>query len=178
MTNIWDNFAAVAPKLPEAILVLVAGLILIPAVSYTLTRTLARLRFSLALRGMLTRLIRYGMYALLFIALLYALGFTGIAATLSGSLLVVGVVISQSFKNLLADMVAGLSIARDPDFEIGYTLEIAGKTRGVITQIGSRKVRLIDEKGYTRVLPNNLVDNSEWIVLDRQSTIKDTKRKT
>ena len=167
-----------APKLPETLFVLLAGLLVVPGVLFVLKQTMRRMRFSKALRDISLQIAKYLLYLLLLVAVLYSLGLTGLAATISGSVLVVSIALSQSFKELLQDIIAGFSIARDNDFEIGYTMEIAGKTKGVVKRIGGRKVRMIDENGYTIVLPNSQVEKSEWRVLDRESKLKTTKQKT
>lgn len=173
-----DKLREIAPRLPETLFVLLAGLLVVPGVVYIAKQTMRRFRFSKALREMSVKLISYALYLLLLIGVLYSFGLTGIAATLSGSVLVVGVAVSQAFKDLLSDLIAGFSIARDSDFEIGYTMEIGAKNKGVIKTVGSRKVRLIDKDGYTVILPNSMVEKSEWRVIDRESTLKNTKQKT
>lgn len=172
-----SSFKAFLARLPAALFVLAVGMIIIPVVLVVFRFLLQRLKLSPALAGYLRQIVSSILYLLLFIALLYSLGLTGIAATLSGGVIIFSLAFSQAFKDLLQDMIAGFNIARDRDFEIGYTVQV-GTTKGVIARVGARKVRIIDTKGYTRVLPNSIVEKSEWIVLNRKTKIATTKRKT
>jgi len=166
------------PKLPEILFLLLIGLVAVPMLIYIFKKTLRRLKMSAAVISVTSQIIRYGMWLLIFMAILYQAGFTGLAATISGSVVVIGVVISQSFKEIVSDVIAGLALARDNDFEVGYTVELGSKFKGVVSKIGLRKVRLIDDQGYTLIVPNNKVEANEWRVLDRESKLKTTKRKT
>ncbi len=169
---------SVIPKLPEIVFLLLIGLFGIPILLWIFNKTMRRLKMSMAVIGVTGQIIRYIMWLLILMAILYQAGFTGLAATVSGGVVLTGVVLSQAFKNLVQDIVSGLALARDNDFEVGYKVEISGKFKGVVRKIGLRKVRLIDEQGYSLIIPNSTVEENEWRVLDRETKLKTTKRKT
>lgn len=174
---LWQKADAIIPNLSEALIVLISGLVIIPLIRRVLNQILKSFHVSKALRQVTLQLISYTLYGIWFIALMYSFGFTGIAATLSGGVLLIGVGVGQAFKDLLANVIAGFAMARDRDFEVGYEVEIAGKTTGIIKNVGTRKVRLVDDKGRVHVLPNTVVETSEWIIIDREPKEKTKKGK-
>ena len=164
-SSLWK----ISANVPEIVILLVFAIFGVPLLSSFANRALRRFGMRKVLRQLLVRVIRLAAYLLTFLALLYSFGFTGLAATISGSVLLVGVALGQSFKDLLADVIAGFSMARDDDFNVGYRVKIGRDTTGVIKDVGLRKIRLIDEDGRLRVLSNSEVEKSEWIILDRES---------
>lgn len=179
MNDLYQRLLGVIPRLPEVLFVLILGFVGIPTLMLLTSKMLRRLGLGVAVINFITYLSRFTFWFLILLSLLYSLGFTGIAATLSGSLVLMGVVLSQSFKEILTDIASGFSLARDSDFEVGFTVEAGpSKTKGVVRSIGLRKVRLINEAGYTVVVPNSKVESNEWVVLNRESKLKTTKRKT
>lgn len=165
------------PNITEALVVLVSGLVIIPLIQRIVYSILKRLKVSKALRDVIRQLTGYALYALWIVTLLYSLGFTGLAATLSGGILLIGVGVGQAFRELLQDVISGVAMARDRDFEVGYEVEIGGKTKGVIVAVGTRKVRLRDNKGQLHVLPNTAVEKSEWVIINREPKKPTTKTK-
>jgi len=179
MAEMYQRLQDIIPRLPEVLFVLLIALFGIPFVIVVTSKTLKRLGMGAAVVSFISYLIRYLLWLLVLLSVLYSLGFTGIAATLSGSVVLVGLVLSQSLKELLTDIIAGFSLARDHDFEVGYTVEASSnKIKGVVKSVGLRKVRLINEVGYTVVVPNSKVESNEWVVLDRETKLKTTKKKT
>lgn len=179
MNDFYNRLISLIPRLPEVLFVLLLAIFGIPFVVLVISKTMRRIGINAAMVSFVKQLIRYVLWFLVLLSVLYSLGMTGLAATLSGSLVLIGVVLSQSVKDLLTDVVAGFSLAKDPDFEVGYTVEVgAGKVKGVIRRIGLRKVRIINEQGYTVVMPNSKVEVNEWVVYSRESKLKSTNRKT
>lgn len=157
-----------AANIPELVILLVFAIFGVPLLCRFVNRALRRFTLQAALRHLVVDVVRLIAYVLVFLALLYSLGLTGIAATISGSVLLVGVALGQAFKDLLTDVISGFAMARDEDFNVGYKVKIGGTT-GVIKDIGLRKVRIIDEDGRLRVLANSGVEKSEWVIVDREA---------
>ena len=163
------SLAKISANVPELVILLVFAIFGVPLLVSFANRTMRRFGMQKALRNLIVQVIRITAYLLIFLSLLYSLGFTGLAATISGSVLLVGVALGQAFKDLLTDVIAGFSMARDNDFNVGYKVQIGKDTSGVIKDIGLRKIRLIDDEGRLRILANSAVEKSEWIILDRES---------
>lgn len=161
--------STIVRHMPEIIFLLVFAIFGIPLLSHFANRAMKRFGVKRPLRHLLTQVTRVVAYILVVLSLLYSMGFTGLAATLSGSILLVGVALGQAFKDLLTDVISGFSMARDNDLNVGYLVQIGKDTRGVIKDIGLRKIRLVDEEGRLHVLANNTVERSEWIIVDREA---------
>lgn len=102
-----------------------------------------------------------------FSALLVALsilGFSEIAAALGTATGFVALGVSLALKNVLSDTVAGVYLAKDPDFNNGDQIEVDG-VKGEITDVGLRKTRLRLEDGNLRVI-NNSDAEKKWTLLD------------
>lgn len=176
-TDIWEKAHLFVPNITEALVLFVSGLVIIPLIQKIIYGILKRLKVSKALRDVIRQLTGYSLYALWLVAILYSLGFTGLAATLSGGILLIGVGVGQAFRELLQNVISGVAMARDRDFEVGYEIEIGGKTRGVIQTVGTRKVRLVDNKGQLHIIPNTTVEQSEWVIIDREPKKSNNKSK-
>jgi small-conductance mechanosensitive channel len=158
----------ISANVPELVIILVFAVFGVPLLAQFVNRAMRRFGMQKAIRQLTVQVMRLTAYVLIFLALLYSLGFTGLAATISGSVLLVGVALGQAFRDLLTDVIAGFSMARDTDFNVGYKVQIGKDTSGVIKDVGLRKIRLIDDDGRLRILANSAVEKSEWIILDRE----------
>ena len=92
------------------------------------------------------------------------LGFSEIAAALGTATGFVALGVSLALKNVLSDTVAGVYLAKDPDFNNGDNVEVDG-VKGEITDVGLRKSRLKLEDGNTRVI-NNSDAEKKWTLLE------------
>lgn len=92
------------------------------------------------------------------------LGFGEIAAALGTAAGFVALGVSLALKNVLSDTVAGIYLAKDPDFNNGDRVEVDG-VKGDITEVGLRKTRIRLEDGNLRVL-NNTDAEKKWTLLD------------
>ena len=95
------------------------------------------------------------------------LGFSEIAAALGTATGFVALGVSLALKNVLSDTVAGVYLAKDPDFNNGDKIEVDG-IKGEITDVGLRKTRIRLEDGNLRVL-NNTDAEKKWTLLDESS---------
>jgi small-conductance mechanosensitive channel len=112
--------------------------------------------------------IRLVAWAFLAIAFLQVIGLSSVALALTGSVAVLAIGFSSGLSGLVADLVAGLQIANDKDFKVGYKV-IAGdrKTEGIVREMDIKKIRIEDADGHIHVIANSLVEKNEWIVLER-----------
>lgn len=91
------------------------------------------------------------------------LGFSEIAAALGTAAGFVALGVSFALKDVLSDTVAGVYLAKDPDFNNGDRIEVDG-TKGEITDVGLRKTRIRLEDRNLRVI-NNSDAEKKWTKL-------------
>lgn len=104
--------------------------------------------------------------ALWFTAILIVLGVLGlseIAASLGTAVGFVALGVSLALKNVISDTVAGIYLAKDPDFNKGDNIEVDG-SKGELKAVGLRKSRIELESGDLRVL-NNSDAEKKWTKL-------------
>ncbi len=155
--------------LPWAILALVIGWIIIKIVIYFLRRALKITRVHADIKGVIITVTRFVLWLVLIVTIAQSLGMGGLAVALSGSAAVVAFFLSASVGPVLSNLFAGLFLVSDPDIKVGMKVTINdGKTTGVVKGIDMRKVRVEDEKGLLHVVPNSLVEGTEWIILERK----------
>jgi len=90
-----------------------------------------------------------------------------LAVTISGSLAVLALALATGASGLASDIISGVFLARDHDFEIGYKIKVGG-VEGVIHSIDIRKIRLVDEEGNIHIFPNAKLDKDGWQVISRE----------
>lgn len=93
------------------------------------------------------------------------MGFSEIAAALGTAAGFAALGVSFALKNVLSDTVAGVYLAKDPDFNNGDRVEVDG-VKGEITDVGLRKTRLRLEDGNLRVI-NNSDAEKKWTLLNK-----------
>lgn len=178
LIDLVDSFInpikTIIPKLPPFILALVLGIIIIKVLVELSKYFLKVARVPKALTSILMSLLSIILWLLLFSELAREMGMTSVALTVSGSLVIVGLALSNGATALTSDIIAGVFLAKDRDFEIGYKVRI-GDIEGIVQHVDVRKVRVVDEKGLLHVVPNANIDKSGWTVLERE--LKDDKIK-
>lgn len=162
------------PKLPPLILSLILGIVIVVLLASLAKYFLKITRVPKALASIILSLLTIILWILLFSELAREMGMTSVAITVSGSLIVLGLALSNGATALTSDIIAGVFLAKDRDFEIGYKVKI-GDIKGVVQSIDVRKVRIIDDDGKLHVVPNANIDKSGWTILERE--LKDDKIK-
>lgn len=94
------------------------------------------------------------------LAALKIVGLGDVAASLGTAAGFIGLGIAFALKEMIADTVAGVYLLRDPDFNVGDTVETASVT-GTIRRIDLRKTRIEGEDGDLIVLANRDVEK-KW----------------
>ena len=115
----------------------------------------------------ISKLVKNSVRAVLwFSAVLIALsilGLGGIAASFGTAAGFVALGVSFALKDVLSDTVAGVYLAKDPDFNHGDSVEVDG-VEGVVKDVGLRKSRIELENGDLRVVNNSDVEK-KWTLL-------------
>ncbi len=102
------------------------------------------------------------------LVILSTLGFSEIAAAMGTAAGFVALGVSFALKDLISDTVAGVYLAKDPDFNNGDRVNVDGN-QGVVTDVGLRKSRLELENGDTRILNNSDVERKWTLINDSAS---------
>jgi small-conductance mechanosensitive channel len=166
--NISVSFNNIVPNIPRALLFLLIGIIIVKLIGRLSKPMLKLTRWPIGLQEIMQTIIRFMAWAFLAIAFLQIVGLSSLALALTGSVAVLAIGFSSGLSGLVADLVAGLQLANDRDFKVGYMV-IAGdrKTEGVIRELDIKKVRIEDADGHIHVIPNSVVEKNEWTVLGR-----------
>lgn len=173
-TNLTGHFISslnrILPNIPSALLFLLIGLIAMRILSAIVRGTLRLGRLPKGLAGILTSLFDALLWVFLAIAILQQLGLSNLAFAVSGSVAVILLGLANGATDLTKDILSGVFLARDRDFNVGDTVR-AGETptEGTIESMDMRRVRMRGQDGQLHVLPNSAVEQKEWVVLERSS---------
>jgi small-conductance mechanosensitive channel len=181
--NLSSSFSAhvihgintIVPKLPNALFDLAVGIIIIRLVVRIVRFVLKITNVQQGLRGVLASTLETGMWIFLLIALMSELGFSGVIYFFTGSIAAIGIAMAAGGSTFISDIVAGIFLGRDPDFNIGDEVIVgavgAEPTQGIIEDIDVRRTRIRDHSGTLHVYPNTLVERNQWVVVHRRSEV-------
>jgi len=155
----WD-------KLPQLLLTLVIGFIVIKVVKALLHGLVGFSRANGALKGILFSVIDVALWIFLIAALLQQIGLTQISLALSGTVAISALALSAGSAAFVQDLVAGIFLAQDTDFSAGDKIKV-DDVEGTVERMDARKIRLRDEKGQLHIFPNSYFDHNHWIVLKK-----------
>ena len=156
----WD-------KLPQVLLTIVAGYIAIKVIKALLHSVIRVSSANRAMKGVLMSVVDIGLWILVLAAVLQQIGLGNIALALSGTVAIAGVAMAIGASSFVQDMVAGVFLAQDPDFNVGDTIEVDDLI-GKVERMDARKVRLRDSKDQLHVYPNSAFDKTSWTVIERR----------
>lgn len=174
---ILDGINHVVPKLPEIVFGVVVGALLIALLSHVLKLILTVTVAQVGLRSVIVSVVKIILWLFLIIKTLEALGFDNIVVFFSGSIAALGLAMAAGGSTLISDIIAGLFLARDLDFNVGDEVKVGeGPTQGIIESMDARRVRVRDDEGVLHVIPNSVVERKEWIVLHRKNELNGIAR--
>lgn len=158
----------VITRLPLALVVVLVGIILIKLLSLFVNRSIKWTNWPVGLQEISAALIKVVVWVIFFLVLLQVLGLTNVALALTGSFAIVLLGFSTAISTTVSDVLAGLQLANDKDFKVGYEVKAGDqKTEGVVREMDIKKTRIEDKNGRLHVIPNSLIEKNEWVVLDR-----------
>lgn len=166
LLSLWRPIEHYGPKIPELIITVILGYIAVRLISFIITRGFKFAQISRSLANVLASIITVILWVLLFSEIARQAGLTNLAITISGSIIVIGLALANGASSLTSDIISGLYLAKDSDFEIGYLVRV-GEVEGIIRKIDMRKTRIRDDNGKLHIFPNNVVDKAKWQVLAR-----------
>ena len=96
-------------------------------------------------------------YLIFIVAILLCLSAWGVnTATLIASAGILSLIIGLGAQSLIADIIAGLFMVFENDFEVGDIVVIDG-WRGTVTEIGMRTTKLVDYRGNIKIVNNSKI---------------------
>ena len=123
-----------------------------------------------ALSTLLSDVIRFILWILTFALIFNILGLEEISLAMGGSIAVIGLGLAKSISNVVGDLIAGIFLILDEDFEVDNLVN-TNKISGNITSIDIRKTKIKDLEGNLHIIPNKKIDENIIIV----ENIKDKK---
>ncbi len=155
-------------RLPMALLVIIVGVVAIKFLGLFINKSIKWTKWPIGLQEISVALIRVVMWVIFFLVLLQVLGLTNVALALTGSFAIVLLGFSNAISTTVSDVLAGLQLANDKDFKVGYEVKAGDqKTVGIVREMDIKKTRIEDKDGKLHIIPNSLIEKNEWIVLDR-----------
>jgi small-conductance mechanosensitive channel len=170
--HVVSGLGTVLPKLPGALFDLLVGIIIIRTIGRIVRLVMKITNVQPGIRGVVSSLLETIMWMLLTVAILNELGFNGIIYFFTGSIAAIGIAMAAGGSTLVADIVAGIFLARDNDFNVGDQV-IVGETPtlGTIESMDARRTRLRDDNGVLHVIPNSVVERKEWVVIRKRHSV-------
>jgi small-conductance mechanosensitive channel len=167
LDKFYQLFLNLGPKLPGVISALILGYIFIRILMAIIRRVLRISKTHKALIEIITSLANILLWILLLSEIARQLGLASLALTISGSVIALGFAMANGLSSLTADIISGVFLSKDQDFEVGYRIK-SGDIEGVVEKIDMRKIRIRDDAGKLFVLPSSKVDSLGWVVLEKK----------
>ena len=171
LTSFADQLALIVAKawdrLPALLMTFLVGYILVKVVGAILRSAIRVSHAKAALKDILMSVINIGLWLLLVAALLQQVGLNQIAFALSGFVAFAGLAFTAGSSALVQDLISGIFLAQDPDFNVGDKLRV-GEVEGIIEKMDARKIRLKDKEGKLHILPNSTFDKASWVVMEKK----------
>ena len=143
-----------------AVIILVAGVLIIRTVTKITTAALGKTKLEKAAHSLIRTLVKTVMYILLALVLASSLGIdvTGIVALAS----VASLAISLALQNMLANVIGGFTLLYTHPFSSGDYVEIAGQS-GTVQEVGIAYTRLTTPDNKLVSIPNSAVVAAEIV---------------
>lgn len=154
-------------KAPEVLLTFLVGYVVIKVVQAALSGALGYSRANKAMRGIILSVANIVLWVFLLSAVLQQIGLSQISLALSGTVAISTLAIAVGSSSMVSDLVAGVFLAQDTDFNSGDNVKI-GDVEGVVERMDARKVRLRDKNGQLHVYPNSFLDKTQWTLVRRK----------
>lgn len=159
LTSLETGLEVAVPRVVNALVLLLVAFVAISIGTWVLKRLLNRLfppEESL-IADLVVVVISVFLWFGVGLALLNVLGLDEIAASIGTAVGFIALGISYALSEMIEDTVAGVYLLRDPDFNVGDSIEADGVT-GEITAIELRKTRFRTADGDLTVMSNRNVE--------------------
>ncbi len=173
--KLTENLNTVAQNLPNALVTLLAGIVVIRVISWVIHWILGFFRMPKGLKGIIISLVDAVLTVFLIIVFLQALGLNNLALVFSASIAAIGLALGNGSAALVQDILGGIYLARDRDFSVGDIVK-AGETQveGEIMSMDMRRTRIKDSDGNIHSIPNSVIERKEFILITKKRHRTDT----
>ena len=158
---------AFVPRVVGAAVTLVVGIFLLRLALPAAREGLRRAGIAQVAPFVLTAVTAAG-WVVILSAAFQALGLSELALALFGGIVLLVLLVAWTASGAAADLLAGLLLALDPDFNVGARIRTGSgehAIEGELVAQGARKVRVRDDAGRLHVLPNRQVESTPWTLL-------------
>ncbi len=170
---IINSINHILPRIPAAILVLLVGILVLRLLLWLVRFCLGLTRLPKALIDIISSLTHVALWIFLAIAFLQFFGLNSVALAVTGSFAFVVLGISQGGASTVADVIAGLALARDKDFSVGDRISLGyDKTQGVIEKMDIGRTRVREDDGKLHVISNSTIDKNGWVLLEKRQDLQ------
>lgn len=154
-------------QLPQALIVFAIGVVAIVTIKTILNRVLAKSPIGQSASNIISAIVSFLLWVILSILILKSLGLTSLVIALSGMVAIVGLALANGGRNLVSDILSGITLAFDKDFNIGDHVK-TDETEGEVVVMDIRKVRIKDKDGNLHVMPNSFVEKKPWVLYKKE----------
>lgn len=160
--NVWDTESAIAgfnshlPVLIQSLIYVVVIYAVCKLVRLIFKQKMKKSNRAKTVVTLLDGLVKYACAIAIIIFLLQALGVNSTAIFASVGILTL--VIGLGCQSLIADVVAGMFIIFEDEYNVGEIVTI-GDFRGTVTEIGIRATKILDAAGNIKIINNSDVSN-------------------
>jgi len=160
--NVWDTELAIAgfnshlPVLIQSLIYVVVIYAVCKLIRLIFKQKMKKSNRAKTVVTLLDGLVKYACAIAIIIFLLQALGVNSTAIFASVGILTL--VIGLGCQSLIADVVAGMFIIFEDEYNVGEIVTI-GDFRGTVTEIGIRATKILDAAGNIKIINNSDVSN-------------------
>lgn len=160
LAGLSADLASFLPRLVSAAIVVAVAYPLIRYGSSRLKSSLVRMGRAEAVAGLASLLVSVLLYYSLALAVMAILGLSALASSLGTAVGFIGLGVAYAMKDVIAEVVAGVYLIRDPDFSQGDQV-VTGEGSGLVSEVGLRKTRIDTPEGDRLVVSNASVEK-KW----------------
>mgnify|MGYP002351443583 CR=1 FL=1 len=153
-------------KAPGAILTLVIGAIAVRVIRSIVARTTSATHIDPTLASLLQSGVGFVGWVFVLAAVTASLGMQQVSLALGGSVALVAMALASGMNSVTQDLLAGVFLIADDDFRVGYKVK-TGSLEGMVESVTIRKTKIRDEEGVLHTVPNRIIDNATYTLLDR-----------
>lgn len=164
-----NNFNHFLPRIPNAAVTLVIGFLVIRVLSWIAEWLIGFVRMPKGLKEIIISIIDALLSVFLVIVVLQALGLGNVALVFSAAVAAIGLAIGNGSVVLVQDVLGGIYLARDKDFNVGDIVRVGeNQIEGEILSMDMRRTRVRDDKGLIHSIPNSVIERKEYILVTRK----------
>ncbi|MBO7086178.1 MAG: mechanosensitive ion channel family protein [Bacilli bacterium] len=140
------------PAIVRSIEIITMGYVIYIVLKFVFTKLFSKNKRSLTIIKLLASFVKYAIAIVAILLILSAFGVDG--RTLLASAGILGLVIGLGAQSLIADIIAGVFIVFEGDFEVG-DIVVVDNWRGEVQEIGIRTTKIIDWGGNVKIVNNS-----------------------